>query len=236
VSAAPFNGLQLALNVQLPDEATLDNFLPASASLQALVPVLEQQLTAEGEPVIYLHGSPDTGKSHLLQACCHRAGSAALYLPLAELRSYPAEAVLAEMEAMALVCIDDVHAVQGVDEWEQALFHFFNRARAAGCRLLISADTAPRGLAVQLVDLRSRFSWGLVYHLSRYDDEQKIALLRFRAERRGLQLPMEAARYLVSRAPRALGELWRVLEQLGRQSLAEQRALTVPFIKRTLRW
>ncbi|WP_328799330.1 DnaA regulatory inactivator Hda [Sediminihaliea albiluteola] len=230
------SGLQLALNVQLRDEATLSNFLVLSEALQVLMPLLERQLEPDGEQVIFLHGPADSGKSHLLQASCHRAGSAALYLPLAELRTYAAEAVLADMEHMALVCLDDVQAVLGDESWEQALFHFFNRARATGCRLLLSADAAPRALAVQLADLGSRLSWGLVYHLPSYNDEQKIALLRFRAERRGLQLPLEAARYLVNRAPRALSELWQLLEQLDRQSLAEQRALTVPFIKRTMGW
>nr|WP_277602529.1 DnaA regulatory inactivator Hda [Parahaliea mediterranea] len=225
----------MALNVQLRDDATLENFLP-TAALAPLVALLEVQLEAGGEPVIYLYGGAGTGKSHLLQACCHRAQAPALYLPLAELREHPPEAVLAGTESMALVCLDDIDAVQGDADWERALFHFFNRARDAGCRLLIAADASPRGLAVQLADLRSRLSWGVVYHLPGYDDEQKEALLAFRAARKGLQMPAEVARYIVSRAPRGLAELLALLDRLDRLSLAEQRALTVPFVKRALGW
>lgn len=233
--ATPSAGPQLALAVQLRDEATLDNYLPTDA-VAPLIPLLEGQAEPDGESVIFLHGPADAGKSHLLQACCHRAAGPSLYLPLAELGDYRPEAVLAEMESMAVVCLDDIDAIEGDADWELALFHFFNRARAAGCRLLLSAKTSPRGLGIQLADLRSRLGWGLVYHLPGYDDAQKVALLEFRAARRGLQMPAEVARYIISRAPRGLGELLQLLDHLDRLSLAEQRALTVPFVKFALGW
>lgn len=235
MATAHSTGPQLALNIQLRDEATLENF-QAAGTVAALLPLLEGQLAAEGEPVIYLHGGADSGKSHLLQACCHRVGQGALYLPLGELRDYPPEAVLADVEQLSLVCLDDVDAVQGEPAWEQALFHFFNRARAAGCRLLLSAGAPPRGLAVQLADLRSRLSWGIVFHLPTHDDEQKAALLVFRARRRGLEMSPEVARYMISRAPRGLACLLQLLDELDRRSLAEQRALSIPFVKQTLGW
>ena len=131
MSTSHWAGSQLALNVQLRDDATLENFL-ATAALAPLVALLEAQLEPGGEPVIFMHGAVGTGKSHLLQACCHRAQAPALYLPLAELREHPPEALLAGTESMALVCLDDIDAVQGDADWERALFHFFNRARDVG--------------------------------------------------------------------------------------------------------
>ncbi|TXS92163.1 DnaA regulatory inactivator Hda [Parahaliea maris] len=232
---ATSGGHQLALNVQLRDDATLDNFY-VTEPLFPLLPLLQLQREEGGEPVLYLYGSPGCGKSHLLQASCHLASEGALYLPLGELLDYAPDAVLADVETLSLVCLDDLQAVAGNDAWEQALFHFFNRARAADCRLLLAADSSPRNLAVRLADLRSRLGWGIVYHLPGYDDEQKASVLAFRAARRGLQLPPEVARYVVSRAPRGLAELLEVLDILDSRSLAEQRALTVPFVKQVLGW
>lgn len=226
---------QLPLNVRLRDEATLDNFL-ADDQLKPLLHALEQQPGAQGEPVIFVYGQAETGKSHLLQACCHRAAAAAWYLPLAELADYPPAAVLQDAEDLALVCLDDIDAVLGNEAWELALFHFFNRARARDCRLLISGSAAPRALAVDLPDLHSRLGWGIVYQLPAVDDHRREAVLRFRAARRGMNLPAEVARYIVSRAPRALSGLLRLLDQLDQMSLAHQRALTVPFVKQALRW
>ncbi len=79
---------QLPLLVQLRDDATLENFLP-TAETEALIGVLESQCAEQGEAVVYLHGAAGSGKSHLLQACCHLTGESALYLPLAELYAYP---------------------------------------------------------------------------------------------------------------------------------------------------
>jgi len=227
---------QLTLNVQLRDDATLENFFCAP-STEILLKALRGQLATEGEPVIFLYGPPDTGKSHLLQAACHLAGAApTLYLPLAELASYPPEEVLQGVESLGLVCLDDVHAVMGSEAWELALFHFFNRARAENCRLLISANSAPRALPVGLADLRSRLSWGIVYQLGPLDDKARKSILCFRAARRGLQLMPEVANYIIDRAPRSVGSLLDLLAELDSASLVEQRGLSIPFVKKVLGW
>ena len=226
---------QLTLPVTLRDDATLDNFLPVPGS-EALLHALEQQLEATGEAIIYLYGEAGSGKSHLLQACCHRAGSGALYLPLADLADYSPEEVLAGVAGMRLVCLDDLHAVAGNAAWEFALFELYNRARETGARLLVAADSAPRVIALNLEDLRSRLSWGVVYRLASCDDEQKKAVLQYRARRRGLTLPDEVAHYLVSRAPRGLDPLLDLLDRLDQASLEQKRALSIPFVKQTLNW
>ncbi len=226
-------GQQLPLKVQLRDEATLGNFL-VTDSLRPLMPLLEGLCAGSGEPLLYLHGTKNSGKSHLLQACCHQLGSAAIYLPLAELVDYPPEQVLADMETMALVCLDDMDVIAGVGSWERGLFHFFNRARAAGCRLLLAASAAPRSLGTKLPDLQSRLSWGLVFHLPGYSDADKEALLILRARQRGLSMSAEVARYVVSRAPRGLAQLFELLDRVDERSLAEQRGITVPFLRQVL--
>lgn len=103
---------QLALEVQLRDDATLDNYLGAPA-VQPLLLALQQQTTPDGEAIIFLYGPDGCGKSHLLQAACHLAGGGALYLPLAELAEYSPHDVLQSVETLDLVCLDDVDAEIG---------------------------------------------------------------------------------------------------------------------------
>ncbi len=227
---------QLTLNVQLRDDATLGNFLcPESA--KALFKALEDQPGPRGEPIIYLYGPEDTGKSHLLQGACHMAGSIpALYLPLSELSHYSPDEVLLGVESMGLVCLDDIHAVMGNDQWEQALFHFFNRAREQSCRLLVSANSSPRTLQLKLADLQSRLSWGLVFQLEALNDDDRKSILRFRALRRGLEMSAEVASYIADRGPRTLTLLLELLETLDKASLVEKRALSIPFVKQALGW
>lgn len=229
------SGQQLPLLVQLRDDATLENFLSFPATLPLLQGV-KSQCAGDGESVVFLHGSRGCGKSHLLQAACHLAGERALYLPLRELMVYPPEEVLAGVETLDLVALDDLDVVLGQEAWELALFGLYNRAREWGCRLLIAANGAPRTLDVSLPDLRSRLSWGVVYQLPAASDEEKQAILTFRAARRGLNLSTEVAVFIVNRAPRELEQLLELLDKLDRASLAEKRALSIPFVKQILGW
>lgn len=227
---------QLALPVHLSDDATLDNFLFGEA-LGPLQSMLESQASPDGEPMVFLHGPPGSGRSHLLQGACHAVSSGeALYLPLDQLGGMAPDQVLEDVDALALVCLDNLHVIAGDADWELALFHFINRARERGCRLLLSAEAAPRQLAISLPDLDSRLSWGVVFQLDAPTDVDKLAILRFRAGRRGLLLEEEPARYILSRAPRAMADLMALLETLDRDSMALQRTLTIPFIKSRLGW
>lgn len=226
---------QLPLEVRLRDDATLDNFL-ARPVMAPLVHALQEQLQPAGEPIVYLYGPAGVGKSHLLQASCHVAGGDSLYLPLQELREYQPRDVLQGVEALDRVCLDDIQSVLGDAAWELALFDFYNRARQRGCRLLLTADAAPRALAVDLPDLRSRLSWGVVFQMVEADDEEKAAILQFRAARRGMSLSDSVARFIVTRAPRDMARLLQVLDHLDQATLAQKRPLSIPFVKQAMGW
>jgi len=226
---------QLPLPVRLRDEATFDNFLPQNAT-RALIAALQQQASGAGEAIIYLFGGRGSGKSHLLQASCHQAGGSAIYLPLSELMEFEPAEVLQGIEALDLVCLDDVDRVLQRSDWELALFNLCNRAREQGCRLLVAGNAAPRALAVNLPDLRSRLAWGIVYQLQDAPDDEKVAILQFRAARRGLTLSREVCSYIVTRSARDTEALLGLLDKLDNASLIEQRALSIPFVKGILGW
>lgn len=224
---------QLTLGVQLRDDATWSNFLALPEQAPALAAIRAQQGEA-GEPVLFLHGGADAGKSHLLQAACLAGAGQALYLPLAELHDQSPAELLPGLEALPLLCLDDLQVVAGQRDWELALFHLFNRCQAAGSRWLVSARQPPRDLPLALPDLVSRLCWGPVFALASPDDERRQAILQHRARCRGLEMPDEVARYLVTHTPRALARLLGLLDELDRRSLQAQRALTVPFVRQVL--
>ncbi|MGQ7248934.1 DnaA regulatory inactivator Hda [Halomonas sp. V046] len=227
---------QLPLGLGLRDDATFDNFHPGPNA--ALVDRLVHQFDAQGEPFLYLWGPPGAGRSHLLQAACHRASAEdrrALYLPLEELGHFP-PLMLEDVERLDLLAIDDLDKVVGRKRWEEGLFHAFNRLRDSGRRLIIAASMPPRQLGVTLPDLASRLTWGVTFHLDGLDDDHRLAALQLRARIRGMQLPDEVARYILHRGPRALGDLFRALEVLDLASLSAQRKLTIPFVKKALDW
>jgi DnaA family protein len=168
-----------------------------------------------------------------LQAACLEAGRngrRAAYLPLAE-RHQLMPAVLEGLEALDLVCVDDLDRVCGVEEWEHGLFHLFNRMRDARRSLLFAADRAPAALPVALADLGSRLAWDLVFHVEALDEAGRFSALSHRARLLGMEIPEEVLSWLARRVPRDPRTLFSLLERLDRASLAAQRKLTVPFVR-----
>lgn len=224
---------QLPLNIQLRDDATFASFYAGDNS-QAQNAVKEIS-EGRGETFIYLWGV-EAGKTHLLQAACQAASEqniAAVYLPLADYRTL-SPSLLQGVEDIPLVCLDDIDTLLKHPQWEEALFHLFNRIRSKNGRLLVAANVAPIYLQAELEDLKSRLAWGVTYQLHRLNDEQKLSALQHRARLRGLQLNKTVGQFLLHRCTRSLTELFSTLEILDRASLAEQRRLTIPFVKQIL--
>jgi len=231
--------IQLPLGVRLRDDATFANYYPgANAAALGYVERLCEADAGWTESLIYLWGGEGVGRSHLLQAACLRVeqrGEPAVYLPLAEVVEY-GTALLDNLEQCELVCLDDLDAVAGRSDWEEALFHLFNRLRDSGRRLLLAASSSPRELPVQLADLQSRLTLALVFQLQSLSDEDKLRALQLRASRRGLHLSDEVGRFILTRGERSMSALFDLLERLDQASLQAQRKLTIPFLKETLGW
>jgi DnaA family protein len=225
---------QLPLGLALRDSARFSSFYPGQN--QETVHGLQLSATGKGEALVYVVGTKGMGKTHLLQAACYEAvhsGRTTGYLPLQELLVFTAT-VFDDLEQLDLICIDDVTAVAGHEDWERGLFGLFNRVRESGGTLLIAGERRPDQARFQLPDLVSRLGWGVIYALKPLADDEVIAALGCRAQVRGLQLPEETAQYLLRRFPRDLPTLVALFDTLDTASLIEQRRLTVPFVKSVL--
>ncbi len=226
---------QLPLLMPIREESTFDNFVVGgNGDLVAQLHRLARGATG----LAYIWGNPASGRSHALQAACHLAGASArsaMYLPLAELKSFGSEA-LQDIETIDLVCVDDVDCIAADRGWEEALFHLFNRLVAASGALLIAGSASPGRLGFGLADLVSRLGSGVTYRIADLDDEGRLDMLRKRAAHRGLLVTPETLRYLLSRSERSVSNLLELLDRLDASALAAGRKLTIPLIKDVLHW
>jgi DnaA family protein len=222
---------QLPLRVMLRDRALFASFLPGPNG-----PALAQLIALAANPragLVWICGPEGSGKTHLLQALCAQAGAGARYLPLSQLVEF-GPAALAEWHGERWLCLDDVESVIGDREWERALFGVYLDAEDRGASLLMGARAAPPQLPFALPDLASRCAAATRLTLKALDEPSQLAALQLRAQQRGFELPDETARYLQRRLPRELSSLFAVLDELDTAALAEQRRLTVPFIREVL--
>jgi DnaA family protein len=181
---------------------------------------------------VYLHGLSGTGKSHLLQAlCAARPGSA--YFPLKELVSL-GSGVLEGAASLPLLALDDVQHVAADPAWERALFGLYNERMQRGLGLAIAAAMPATDLPLQLPDLRSRLAAMAHFALRPLDEMQQREALRRRAQARGIMLPEETLTFLQRHFARDMGQLCALLDRLDAASMAQQRRVTVPFIREVL--
>lgn len=230
---------QLPLDVRLRDSSRFETFHAGGHDL--LVATLRRMVVASDpgfERQVFLHGPDGCGKTHLLQATCHEAsarGRSCAYLPLGELRDSDPDVVLDGMDRLDLLVLDDLQAVSPRPDWARMLFRLINQLRERECQLVIAARKAPDGLDCGLPDLVSRLAWGPVFRLDQPGDLELKAILQKRAELRGLQLSDAVAEYLLRHECRDLEFLLKLLDRLDLAALAEQRRLTIPFIRSQLR-
>lgn len=221
---------QLPLALALEDYASFATFV-AGASVAAVEHV--RSLATSGGDTVWLWGAAGAGKSHLLQAACRAASAAqrrAMYVAL------PAASpgILADLEHVELLALDDVHAIAGRAEWEQPLFVLLNAFSSRRGALLLAANAPAGQCGFRLADLASRAAGAVTYRLAPLGDPERAAALRLHAAARGLELDAPAAEYLLKRVARDMTALTSWLARLDREALRAQRRLTIPFIREQL--
>lgn len=222
---------QLPLGVRWRDSSVFATFLPGANTLA----LAQLQTLDRGSPVaLWLWGARGSGKSHLLQASCARAGALDRSAAYFTLRDRFGPDALAGCEHLDLVCLDDVETVAGNAEWERAIFNLYNGLQEQQGRLLLSSEGSPKTIPWSLPDLRSRMLASIAYELKPLTEDEQREVLQLRARTRGLELPAETANFLLRHYPRDLRTLCNLLDTLDAASLAAQRRLTIPFIKEVI--
>ena len=229
-----------SLSGQLPlpftkfERYDFDQFCPGANA--QVVEYLSRLITGlEHQPVL-VWGDKSTGKSHLLQAACTQAtilNIKVAYIPLKQ-HATLSPGMLDGMEQMDILCIDDLHEISGMAQWELAVFNLFNRMHDADKPMIFTANTGPGGIPISLADLKSRLSWGLIFHLNPLNEDDRFRILRQRAELRGLVLSGEVITYLARRVPRDMNTLMKFLDELDEAALVAKKKLTIPFVRELL--
>jgi len=222
---------QLPLPLNLKEVYHFENYYFSQPELES---ALVELCHAGATSFVYLWGEPASGKSHLLMATAEKSPKNTLYLPLAELVKSASPEVLESVEHLDLLCIDSLEAIVNHREWQEALFHCFNRLQESGCKLLVAARHNPATIALTLPDLKSRMATALIYQLESLDDNQKQHALILQAQSRGLELPEEVASYVLRHHSRDMQVLMALLQELDKASMVEKRRLTIPFIRQVL--
>ena len=226
---------QLTLNLSVQEEDSLENFVVGDNGY--LIEMLKDFPKKHDFQLLYLYSDAGNGKTHLLNAVCRdfeRHGLSSIYLPMDDHPNLSPN-ILDQVEQLDLVCIDNFEYICGHEDWEAAIFRYFEQASVNARKLVVSANKAPQHLPLKLLDLKSRLlGLGLVFPLRRLNDEQKLLALRSRANFKGLELNHRLFEFLLKRYNRNIKFLFELLDKLEEISLVSHRKITPVLVKEVL--
>jgi DnaA family protein len=215
---------QLPLAIGPEPEPRFENFLPGP---NVAVLAFLHNLPMPGAPV-YLWGPSGAGKTHLLQALaerCRAQGQLAAWFDAATAPPWSLP------PGRALVVIDRCEALAA--EAQHSAFALFEDAAAQGVQIAAAGRLPPVDLPLR-DDLRTRLAWGHVFALEPLGEVETRAAMRREADRRGIFLSDAVMDHLLTRLPRDLGHLMRLLDRLDAFALARARPVTLPLLRQLL--
>ncbi len=190
-------------DVLLNERYVFENFIrgPSNHLAHAASVAVANKLAQAYNP-LFLHGSVGLGKTHLLQGICasvlaQRPDTRILYLSCETFVNQFISAVEAgdlqdfryRYRHVDMLLIDDIHFLARKERTQEEFFHTFNTLYNLEKQIVLSCDSPPSEIPTLEERLVSRFKWGLVAEIEQPDHETRIAIVRSKAEKRGMPLP-----------------------------------------------
>ncbi len=196
---------------------------------------------------LFIHGTPGAGKTHLVQAVCHRIldlnpRTRVAYLSCELFASDYVEAVASDAvhrfqdryRHADLLIVDDVQMLAPRVRSQDEFFHTFNSLHQEQRQIILTADRPPDAIAGLQERLTSRFKWGLVVEVELPCVDTRAAMVSKRAKLRGMEMGDDVVMLIAEEIPRSPRELEGALAKLQNQSQSSGGPITLELARETL--
>jgi len=158
---------------------------------------------------LFIYGESGLGKTHLLYAIAHtvRKNHQNYRIVYIKGEEFTNELIRAIREGKNLefrekyrqadiLLVDDIQFIAGKDSTQEEFFHTFNTLYESRRQIVLSSDRPPKELPRLEERLRTRFEWGLLADIQPPDYETRLAIIKNKAIRLGLDLPDAVLHYI----------------------------------------
>ncbi|MFA5090253.1 MAG: chromosomal replication initiator protein DnaA [Candidatus Omnitrophota bacterium] len=238
-------------SIQLNSRYTFENFIigPANRHAHAYSLAVADAPGKAYNP-LFIYGGVGLGKTHLIQAICHKiknnAGLAYLkicYLPSEKFTNELIDAIQHRSTSafrhkyrnVDVLVIDDIHFIAGKESTQEEFFHTFNALYDSHKQIIISSDRPPKEIANLQERLISRFGWGLATDIQPPDLETRVAILKKKIERESVSIPDEVIFFIAQLIKTNIRELEGALIRTIAYSLLEEKPITLELTKEVLK-
>ncbi|MCD7947025.1 MAG: chromosomal replication initiator protein DnaA [Oscillospiraceae bacterium] len=192
------------------EEYTFERFVVGSSNKFAHAAALSvAENPAKSYNPLFLYGESGLGKTHLLYAIAHTIhkkypdfrivyikGDAFTNELIHAIREGRNQEFREKFRSADIFLMDDVQFIAGRESSQEEMFHTFNTLYEAKRQIVFTADRPPKEM-LRLDDrLKTRFEWGLPVDIQPPDYETRVAIIKTKAIRRGLNLPDPVLQYI----------------------------------------
>lgn len=237
-------------NIQLNPRYTFENFIigPSNRHAHAYSMAVAESPAKAYNP-LFIYGGVGLGKTHLIQAICHRIkakhGSDVkfAYIPsesftnelINAIQHHSTPAFRQKYRNVDVLVIDDVHFFAGRESTQEEFFNTFNALYDAHKQIILSSDRPPKEIANLQERLVSRFGWGLTTDVQPPDLETRVAILKKKIEREPVAVPDEVIFFIAGLVKTNIRELEGALIRTIAYSLLEEKPITLDMAKEVLK-
>ena len=158
---------------------------------------------------LFIYGESGLGKTHLLYAIAHTIHKNHPDYKVVYIKgdTFTNELIQAIREGRNaefrekyrgadVFLMDDVQFIAGRDSTQEEMFHTFNTLYELKKQIVFTSDRPPKEM-LRLEDrLKTRFEWGLLADIQPPDYETRMAIIKNKAIRMGVELPEEVLIYV----------------------------------------
>ena len=192
------------------DDYTFERFIVGSSNkfAHAAALAVSQRPAAENNP-LFIYGNSGLVKTHLMYAIANvlRRTHPEYRIIYVKGEDFTNELITAIQEGnvqafrnkyrmVDLLLLDDVQFIAGKERTQEEFFHTFNALYEAKKQIVLTSDRPPKEINTLEDRMKTRFEWGLLADIQPPDFETRIAIIRDKAVKMGVELPDDVSNYI----------------------------------------
>ncbi|MAR21771.1 MAG: chromosomal replication initiator protein DnaA [Flavobacteriales bacterium] len=243
-------GLQkIQINPQLNESYTFDSFVEGECNRLARSAgfAVAQNPGGTAFNPLFIYGNGGLGKTHLANAIGidvknNFPEKTVLYVSADKFQTQFVDAIMDNRkndfvhfyQSIDVLIIDDVQFLCGKEKTQDIFFHIFNHLHQNKKQIILTSDKAPVDIIGMEQRLLSRFKWGLSSDLQSPGLETRLAILKKKIKKDGINIPYEVIEYIAYSITSNVRELEGALISLLAQSSLNQKKITIDLAKNML--
>ena len=217
---------QKVLDIFLPKERSLDQ-LKNFSFLKKMISEIELFFSNE-ENFLLLNIKEDLIRNYLFHASLNSYKTQPKIINLKE-KMFNSEEFKNPMVFIKNLSSDTLN-----QESEIFLFNGFNYCLNQNTKILFSSNDFIKNLDIKLADLESRLNTVLPVEILNPTDEEKMNLINFELQQRGLEINDKEMKYIFTHHSRDLNSLLNLAEKLDEISHQEKKSISINLIKKII--